>query len=215
MYWLGSSPVSDLLPWDLSGTYLESCNCEAICPCRRIGGRQGGRSTYGICLGTLSWSIGSGHAGEVDLSGLNIVLASQYDDDEPGSPWRFWLYLDERGDERQREALTEIYLGHLGGTPQKQFPWAFKASEVLGVHTVPIEIDHTPGRGWFRAGSNVTVRIREPVANQEPTTCIIPGHHQPGRELYAETLAVDAAPLDFEFTGSCAYESDFAYASDD
>ena len=156
-----------------------------------------------------------GQAGELDLSGLNVVLAKGYDDDEPGSPWRFFLYLDERADERQREALTEIYFGRLGGTPQKQFPWAFKPSEPARRAVVPIEIDHTPGRGWFRAGGEVTVRIREPVADQEPTTCIIPGHHQPGRELYAETLAVDAAPLEFEFTGSCAYESGFAYASDD
>lgn len=207
--------VSDLVPWSLSGTYLESCNCEAICPCRRIGGRQGGRSTYGICLGSLSWAIESGQAGELDLSGLNVVLAQVYDDDEAGSPWRFFLYLDERGDERQREALTEIYLGHLGGTPQKQFPWAFKASEPLGVRSVSIQIDHTPGRGWFRAGNEVTVRIDGPVPDQEPTTCIIPGHHRGGRELYAEALVVDAAPLDFEFTGSCAYESDFAYAWDD
>ena len=207
--------MNDHLPWDLSGTYLESCNCEAICPCRRIGGRQGGRSTYGVCLGTLSWAIASGRAGETDLSGLNVVLANRYDDDEEGSPWSFWLYLDERADERQREALTEIYLGNLGGTPLKQFPWAFKASELLGVRAVPIEIDHTPGRGWFRAGDDVTVRVREPVAGQEPTTCIIPGHHQPGRELYTDALAVDAAPLEFEFSGNCAYEAGFAYASDD
>jgi hypothetical protein len=206
--------VSDLLPWSLSGTYLESCNCEAICPCRRIGGRQGGRSTYGICLGTLSWKIESGRAGKQDLSGLNVVLANAYDDDEPGSPWRFFLYLDDRGSERQREALTEIYLGRLGGTPQRQFPWAFKPSDLLGVRTVPIEIDHTPGRGWFRAGGDVTVRVRAPVADQEPTTCIIPGHHQPGRELYAEALAVDAPPLEFELSDSCAYEARFAYSSD-
>jgi Protein of unknown function (DUF1326) len=206
--------VSDLLPWHLSGTYLESCNCEAICPCRRVGGRQGGRSSYGICLGTLSWAIERGRAGGVDLSNLNVVLAQQYDDDEPGSPWSFFLYLDERGDDRQLAALTEIFLGNLGGTPGKQFPWAFKGSDLIDVRTVAIEIDHTPGRGWFRAGDEVTVRIRGPVAGQEPTTCIIPGHHQQGRELYAETLAVDAAPLEFALTDSCAYESGFAYSSD-
>ena len=199
--------------WHLSGTYLESCNCEAICPCRRIGGRQGGRSTYGICLGALCWAIDSGQAGDLDLSGLNVVLATQYDDDEEGSPWRFFLYLDERGDERQREALEAIFLGRLGGTPGEQFPWAFKPSQVLGVRAVSIELDHTPGRGWFRAGDAVSVRIREPVADQEPTTCIIPGHHQPGRELYAERIAVDDAPLEFEFEGNCAYEAAFAYES--
>jgi hypothetical protein len=207
--------VSSYLPWQLSGTYLESCNCEAVCPCRTTGGRKGGRSTYGICLGALSWAIERGRAGELDLSELHVVLTSRYDDDEPGSPWSFYLYLDERGDQRQREALTEIFLGRLGGTPLKQFPWAWKPSDLLGVRTVPIEVDHTPGRGWFRAGDRVTVRIREAVPDQETVTCVIPGHHQPGRELYADTLAVDDGPLEFEFSGRCGFGSQFAYSSQD
>ena len=33
--------VSRLTPWRISGAYFESCNCEAICPCRMVGGRQG------------------------------------------------------------------------------------------------------------------------------------------------------------------------------
>jgi hypothetical protein len=207
--------VNDLLPWQLAGTYLESCNCEAICPCRTIGGRRGGRSTYGLCLGALSWRIEQGRAGELDLSGLNVVLASRYDDDEPGSPWDFLLYLDRHGSERQRHALERIFVGDLGGTPLKQFPWALKESHLRGVHAMAIDIDHVPGRGWFRAGESVTVRIREPVPDQETVTCVIPGHHQPGREVYAETLAVHDARLEFELTGTCGYESNFAYASDD
>jgi hypothetical protein len=203
------------LGWALSGTYLESCNCEAICPCRTIGGRQGGRSTYGICEGALSWAIASGNAGDVDLSGLNVALASRYDDDEPGSPWSFCLYIDERADERQRRALEDIFTGRLGGTPMKQFPWAFKGSNLLAVRSVPIEIDHTPGNGRFRAGDMVTVRIREPVPDQETVTCVIPGHHQPGTEVYAETLTVSDPPLSFRFSGNCGYESNFAYSSED
>jgi hypothetical protein len=205
--------VSEYLPWELEGTYLESCNCDAICPCRRIGGRDGGRSTYGICQGALSWSIDTGAAGGLDLSRLNVVLACQYDDDEQGSPWSFHLFLDERADERQRDALERIFRGELGGTALKQFPWAFKPSELVGVSAAPIEIEHVPGRGWFRAGREVAVRIRGPVPDQERVTCVIPGHHQPGREVYAETLTVDAPPLAFELTGNCGFESRFAYSS--
>jgi hypothetical protein len=201
--------------WTLSGDYLESCNCEAICPCRRIGGRAGGRSTHGICLGALSWAIDRGQLDGVDLAGLNAVLVSRYSDDEPRSPWTFFLYVDERGDERQREAIVRILTGEEGGTPHKQFPWAFKESHMLGWRAAPIEIDHTPRRGWFRAGGDVTVRIRGPVDDQEPVTCIIPGHHRDGVELYAEELRVDEGPLSFELTGNCAYQSTFDYSSDD
>src|SRR5215218_4476797 len=127
--------------WSLAGTYLESCNCDVICPCRRIGGRSGGRSTYGICEGALSWAIESGRAGDVDLAGLSAVLAVRYDDDEPGSPWDFVLYLDERGDERQRAAIAAILTGAWGGTALRQFPWAFKESRPLGVRAVRIEVE--------------------------------------------------------------------------
>ena len=202
-------------PWAISGTYLEACNCEVICPCRRIGGRAGGRSTEGVCLGALSWMVGQGQAGEVDLAGLGAVLVSRYSDDEPGSPWTFFLFVDERGDEAQRAALAAILLGKLGGTPEKQFPWVWKESDLLGWRATPIAIDHAPHRGSFRAGEQVTVRVGDPVAEQETVTCVIPGHHRSGEELYAETVRVDEGPLSFEFSGKCAYQSTFEYSSDE
>jgi hypothetical protein len=203
------------LPWEIAGTYLEACNCEPICPCRRIDGTAGGRSSYGECLGALSWQIERGRAGKIDLSGLRAVLASRYHDDEAGSPWSFFLYVDKRGDELQLQALTEIFLGRLGGTPEKQFPWVWKASDLLGVRAVSIEVDHTPGRGWFRAGSHVSVRIGAPVEQEATVTCVIPGHHQLGREVHADLIEVSERELGFEVTGRCGYESTFAYSSED
>jgi hypothetical protein len=61
--------------WHLRGSYFESCNCDAICPCRRIGGVAGGRSTHGVCLGALSWLVEAGRFGDTDLDGLGVVLA--------------------------------------------------------------------------------------------------------------------------------------------
>jgi hypothetical protein len=203
------------MDWAISGTYLEACNCEVICPCRRVGGRAGGRSTYGTCQGALSWAVLDGRAGDVDLSGLGAVLVLSYDDDEPGSPWTYFLYVDERGSERQREALALILTGELGGTAKRQFPWAFKESRPLGWRAAPIEIQHTPRRGWFRAGEQVTLRVGDPVADQEPVTCVIPGHHRSGVELHADLLRVEEGPLSFEVTGRCAYRSTFSYSSGD
>jgi hypothetical protein len=156
-----------------------------------------------------------GRAGAVDLSGLGAVLACRYDDDEPGSPWTFFLYVDERGTARQREALVPIFTGGLGGTPRKQFPWVWKESHSLGWRPAPIEIEHAPRRGWFRAGDQVTMRVRRPVDDQEPVTCVIPGHHRSGSELYADLLRVAEGPLSFELSGKCAYQSTFEYSSAD
>src|SRR5215212_10650986 len=145
-------------PWAISGTYLESCNCDAICPCRKVGGRKGDRSTHGVCMGALSWEVERGGTDEISLDGLRAVLALRYDDDEPGSPWDYTLFIDDRADPGQREVLEAILLGELGGTPQQQFPWVFKPARPLGTRIAPIQIDHSPKRGWFRAGEEVTVR---------------------------------------------------------
>ena len=203
------------MTWRISGSYLEACNCEAICPCRRIGGRPGGRSTYGECFGALSWIVEEGQAGAVDLADMRVVLATRYHDDEPGSPWTVALFVDARGDQRQRHALEEIFTGRLGGTPSKQFPWVFKPADLQGVEAVDIDIDHTAGRGWFKAGDKVEVHAREPVPDQETVTCVIPGHHRPGRELVSDSIDVDAAPVVFSVRGRCAYETTFDYSSDD
>ena len=198
--------------WRVVGSYLESCNCEAICPCRRIDGVMGGRSTYGICLGALSWRILQGHVDGVKLDGLGVVLACRYSDDEEGSPWSFVLYLDDRADQAQREALEAIFTGRLAGSQVDHFPWAWKASHLLAVRPATIEIEHVPGRGWFRAGRYVEVRVGHPVASGETVTCAIPGHEHTGREVIAESLDVSDEALEFSFRGNCGYESDFDYS---
>jgi len=200
------------MAYRVHGTYLESCNCEAPCPCRRIDGRPGGRSTHAICDGALSWSIDAGEADGIDLAGLGVVIATRYSDDEEGSPWSFAMFVDERGNGAQRQALEEIFSGGLGGTVLEHFPWAWKASNPLGAEPARIEIDHTPGRGWFRAGGKVSVRVSAPYAGVETVTCVIPGHERTGREVVAEALEVDAGSLGFEYRGVCGYESTFAYA---
>lgn len=173
---------------------------------------RGGRSTHGICEGALSWSIAEGRVDGVGLDGLGVVLVCRYSDDEEGSPWTFRLFVDERGDERQRAALADVFSGTLGGGAVEHFPWAWKPSRPLGAEAAAIEIDHTPGRGWFRAGEQVSVRVARPYEGEEAVTCVIPGHGRAGRELVVDELRVGTAPLEFVYSGVCAYESTFDYA---
>jgi hypothetical protein len=200
------------VPYRVRGTYLESCNCDAPCPCRRIDGRPGGRSTHGICDGALSWSIAEGFADGIDVSGLGVVLGTRYSDDVEGSPWTYAMFVDERADDEQRETLWRIFSGALGGTVLDHFPWAWKPSDPLGFEPARIEIDHTPGRGWFRAGRKFSVRVSAPYAGPETVTCVIPGHERTGRELVVDELRVETGPLAFEYRGVCAYESTFDYS---
>ena len=59
------------------------------------------------------------------------------------------------------------------------------------------------------------MRVRGPVEDQAPVTCVIPGHHRSGTELHADLLRVEEDPLSFELSGRCAYESTFEYSSAD
>jgi hypothetical protein len=212
----GNTPVvQEGAPWRIRGTYLEVCNCEPICPCRRVDGESGGRSTFGYCTGALSWSIEQGAVDRVDVSSLRVVMVIWYSDDEPRSPWRWVLHLDDRADHRQRAALESVFTGRLGGAAQTQFPWAFKPSTLLAVVPSRIELDHTPGRGWFRAGSSVSVRVGRPFETQSTVTCVIPGHHRSGgREVVADEFVADDEHFQFSYSGRCGYECTFEYSDE-
>jgi hypothetical protein len=198
--------------WRIRGSYFESCNCDAICPCRRIDGVPGGRSTHGTCLGVLSWVIEEGTADGLDLAGLPVAIACRYSDDETGSPWTWILYVPEGATAEQQAALAGIYSGELGGDALEHFPWAWKPSELVGVRPVEIEVDHTRRRQRLRVCDQVTVAIRDRYDGPETVTCVIPGHEQDGEELVAEELHVADGPLAFAYTGVCGYASTFDYA---
>src|SRR5690242_7666175 len=166
--------------WRIRGTYFESCNCDAICPCRRVDGAAGGRSTHGVCMGVLSWLIEAGDAEGVDLAGQPVALALSYSDDEPGSPWTWVLYLQASASEEQRSVLERIFTGRLGGDALEHFPWAWKGSTLVAVRPVEIEVEHEPRRQWLRIRHHISLRIRDRYAEQGQVTCVIPGHDRAG-----------------------------------
>ena len=195
--------------WHVAGQYLESCNCEAICPCRMTGGLPGGRSTYGECFGLLTWHLEDAAFDAVDLADLNVALACRYHDDEPGSPWSLVLYVDETGDDEQRTALEAIFLGRAGGDRVLRLPWVRKPSFVLDVRPARIELV----ADGVRVDERARILATRPVPEQDDVRCGIPGYEEPGRELYADELAVHDDPFDYSLSGNCAYRSAFRYSS--
>ena len=202
------------VPYSVSGSYFESCNCDAICPCRMVDGVPGGRSTYGICYGALAWLVEAGRIGEVDVSGLAAVLVVRYDDDEPGSPWTIVLHVDAIGEESQQEALADVFLGRNSGPQVGVLPWVRKLSHLVDVRPDRIELV-AQGDGYeLRVGEAVRARATRPVSSDAAVRCGIPGYDQPGRELVADELTVHDDPFTWELRDNCAYASRFAYASE-
>ena len=199
--------------WRIAGSYLEACNCDAVCPCRMVSGVAGGRSTYGECFGVLSWAVEEGHADGVDLRGLCAAMVVRYHDDEPRSPWSFVLHVDERAEADAHDALAEILTGARGGPHVGKLPWVRKPSVLVAVRSSPIELATDGQAHRLRVGSAVELAA-EDVVDPEHVRCGIPGYDQPGVELRASTHRVDDDPFSWSLEGRCAFASRFDYVGD-
>jgi hypothetical protein len=198
-------------PWQISGSYFEACNCDAICPCRMVGDRPGNRPTYGVCQFALSWHVLRGSAGATMLDDLAVVMAGWYDDAEPGQPWRVTLYIDDRADAVQHDTLAAIFLGDAGGTTLSNFAAAI--GTVHAVRRACIALSHERRRWSMRVEHYVNVSAATPVSADAPVMCGIPGRDHPGTEVVSDTLTVDDGPLQWELRERCGFATDFRYTS--
>ncbi len=198
--------------WRVRGSYFESCNCDPICPCRSVGNTPGGRSTHGVCFGTLSWQIKEGYVGELNLSGLAVVMSLWYTDaQQPSSPWDVVLYVDQRASDAQHEALTNIFLGRMGGTPLHNFAGAI--GEVHRVRSARIELEHPPRKPRIGVDGYVRVLAAQTVGGDEPVMCGIPGLDHPGTEYHTAILqSQDDPPLRWHVDDACGFATDFTYS---
>jgi len=194
--------------WEVSGSYYEACNCQAVCPCRREGNRQGGRSTYETCDFVLSWKIEEGHVDGRDLSGLSTVLVGSYSDEEASSPWRVALFVDENADEAQQSDLGDVFLGRIGGDTHRLYGRGIL--DISMVRSAAIRLVHEPGR--WRIGVSTFVEVRSTVEadTQGPVSCGI-SDHAPGTELISDVLVVASPPFQWNLRERCSFESAFAY----
>ena len=58
--------------WELSGQYMESCNCDYLCPC--IYTNPQAEATHEHCYALMVYRIDRGRHGAVSLDGLKFRL---------------------------------------------------------------------------------------------------------------------------------------------
>lgn len=202
--------------WRVRGSYFEGCNCEAICPCRSVGGRPGGTSTFGECFGSLSWHVAVGHSGDLDLSDLRVVLSLRSRDDvTPATRWETVLYVDDAATRAQHEALAAIFLGRAGGTVEDLYGPAI--GTVHAVRSARIRLEHVQPRKRIDVVGYLTVEAQDPASEEGDVRCGIPGFDHPGTELYGERLTSTDSALRWEVRGRrhATFVTDFDYRSDE
>ena len=58
--------------WSLRGEYMESCNCDYLCPCIYTNPQEA--ATHDHCVAVMVFRIDEGYFGETKLDGLKFAL---------------------------------------------------------------------------------------------------------------------------------------------
>jgi len=101
--------------WTMRGEYMESCNCDYLCPC--IYTNPQGPVTYDHCTAVMVFRIDEGNSGAVPLAGLKFALVIRSGKIMADGDWIFAGVVDEAADPAQRQALAAIVGGDAGGPP--------------------------------------------------------------------------------------------------
>ncbi len=137
--------ASEVPQWHVVGDWFDVCRCDIPCPCEFA---QPPTDNY--CEGVLAWHISEGHYGDVRLDGLSLIAVGSFE----GNIWAgetktdIGLFINERADEGQREALQMIFGGQVGGWPAQ---FAELVGEMRGIEFVPIEFELADDLGSWRA----------------------------------------------------------------
>ncbi|MQA66778.1 MAG: DUF1326 domain-containing protein [Alphaproteobacteria bacterium] len=105
-----------MIDWYLEGESFGNCNCNYACPCQFES-----VPTEGDCGGFEAVEIKKGHFGDVTLDGLRFVLMFRWPGPIFEGKGEMQVIVDERADERQREALETIVTG--GETDEAATHW--------------------------------------------------------------------------------------------
>lgn len=194
--------------WHISGIYGEACNCEAACPCVFLS-----PPTTGECTALVGWHIEAGTFGETDLSGFNAALAVYCPGNMATEPWTVALYLDERADSAQTEALTQIFAGRAGGHFANI---AEHIGEVLAVQSAAVEFQSEGNRRRLHIADVGDFAIEaipgqgdQAVRVEHHPLAVAPGH--PLVVARSERLAYRDHGYDWSISERNGYFSPFSY----
>jgi hypothetical protein len=200
----------NMTQWNLNGTYFETCNCEAACPCVFTS-----PPTEGECTVLVAWHIDKGQYGDVKLDGLNVALAVHAPGHMMQTKWKAAAYFDDKANAAQNDALHAIFGGKAGGHPAmlasfigeivgaKNVPMKYKANGKQASLTIPgiaeAEIEVLEGQGG------------KPITVDNHPLCIAPG--TPATVGRSKHFTFSDFGMDWKLSGRNGFLSNFAYSA--
>jgi hypothetical protein len=99
--------------WEMHAYFLDACNCDWGCPCQ-----FNAKPTHGNCEGVAGYHILDGsYDNSVKLDGFNMALIASWPGPIHEGHGKASFYIDNRTDENQFEALSNVITGKAGGGP--------------------------------------------------------------------------------------------------
>jgi len=140
--------------WHIKGEYMETCNCEFVCPC--ITTNLAARPTEGDCKAALAMRIDEGEKDGVSLDGVSFIVMLHSPGPMGEGNIKVGLIVDEKATDEQTAAITEIASGAAGGPMAGLAPLV---SEFAGVEKKPISFEIDGLNRSVKAGDLVVQAI--------------------------------------------------------
>lgn len=105
--------------WQITGEYLENCNCQVLCPCllgpRNASGAATAAPTEGTCDVPVVFMIETGRFGPVALDRTHAAVVVHTPGPMGEGNWTAGVYVDGRATAEQQHGLEAIFKGRAGG----------------------------------------------------------------------------------------------------
>jgi hypothetical protein len=144
------------MSWNLSGSYVETCSCELMCPCN-LSLDHG--ATYDFCRVALVFNIREGAVDGTDIAGCRVALVADTPKVMTDGNWRVGVFVDAASD-AQFEQLVQVFSGQAGGPMAGLAPLI---GEMLGVERAAIVVEDDGVRHSVRIGDAVDFEIEDIV----------------------------------------------------
>jgi hypothetical protein len=194
--------------WKLSGIYFEACSCDIVCPCTFLSA-----PTTGECTALVGWHIENGNFSNTSLNGLNVALALYAPGHMLEVKWKVAVYVDETANESQKDALTKIFTGQVGGHPAML---ASFVGEVLGIKSAPIEFEAIGRQRKLKIGEVAELEVESvkkkggaDVSITNPPMGLAPGF--PIVVAKSQKFSYKDHGLQWEISNKNGFYSPFAY----
>jgi len=145
------------MSWNLTGSYVETCSCELMCPCN-LSLDHG--ATYDFCRVTLVFDVREGQVEGTDIAGLTVALIADTPKVMTEGNWRLGVFVDDRASDEQFDKLVKVFTGQLGGPMGALAPLV---GEVVGVERAAIEVRDDGLRHSVRVADAIDFEIEDIV----------------------------------------------------